>query len=534
MEEAERLPTGCDHGPGRVLADDTLSGLSCGNAAGADGKARLAEAGGEGGGPRDVFGRSPDGILGTDGTDRLTGLVRKDLQLFFSDRRSVILTFAVPLRLPRFFGSNLQRQRRTTRSRRDPDCHRPIATAARSERHRLGTAGRPSLATSTPPLDEARTAVQRGDVAVVAVVPPGFGERPAAAFLSQAEKPQIELLFDPSRGAELAMVRGMLTGHVMEAVGGEVFGGAQGRAIVDETLNQLDASAMPAQTRDTLRSLLQSVQRLNQQSLPTGGGRPAIAVPYRVKEDAVTGGANAQYNGYAHSFAGMGIQFLLFAAIELAMGILIERELGIWKRFRSAPLSRFTLLAARGASGTIITLLTLLVSFAFAMIVFGVKIHGSVIGFLTIAVACSIMAATFGLLVAALGKTGCGHAARGDLRGTDHGDARRCMGAVVHLPGLASADHGRDPRAVGRGRPRRDDLAGTRSRCGNRPNARAAGVCRPVCRLDAGQIPLGRNLNSLSESHSRKHVTAPQLHPEEEFRKSSELAVPKPALMAGR
>ena len=101
----------------------------------------------------------------------------------------------------------------------------------------------------------------------------------------------------------------------------------------------------------------------------------------------------------------MGIQFLLFAAIELGMGILLERELGIWKRFRSAPLSRFTLLAARGASGTVITLLTLVVSFAFAMIVFGVRIHGSVLGFAAIAVACSLMAATFGLLVAALGKT---------------------------------------------------------------------------------------------------------------------------------
>ena len=226
------------------------------------------------------------------------------------------------------------------------------------------------------------------------------------AFLSQGDKPQVDLLFDPSRGAELAMVRGVLTGHVMEAVGKEVFGGAQGRTIVDETLRQLDSSALPATTRDTLRTLLQSVQQLNQQSGQTGGGGgPAIAVPFRVKEDAVTGGANTQYNGYAHSFAGMGIQFLLFAAIELAMGILIERQLGIWKRFRSAPLSRFTLLAARGASGTIITLLTLLVSFAFAMIVFGVKIHGSVIGFAAIAIACSIMAATFGLLVAALGKT---------------------------------------------------------------------------------------------------------------------------------
>ena len=137
------------------------------------------------------------------------------------------------------------------------------------------------------------------------------------------------------------MVRGVLTGHVMEAVGKEVFGGVQGRSIVDETLRQLDSSGMPADSRETLRTLLLSVQRLNQQTDAAGGSAGGgLTVPYDVKEDAVVAGGNAQYNGYAHSFAGMGIQFLLFAAIDLGMGILIERELGIWKQFRSAPLSR--------------------------------------------------------------------------------------------------------------------------------------------------------------------------------------------------
>ena len=340
------------------------------------------------------------------GLTAFVALVRKDLQLFFSDRRSVILTFAVPIAIASFFGSIFRGSGDNAEPAKISIAIVDRDGSAISKAIVSGIHADKSLATSMPALDEARAAVQRGDVAVAVIVPPGFGDAAGRAFLSQGDKPQVDLLFDPSRGAELAMVRGVLTGHVMEAVGKEVFGGAQGRAIVDETLRQLDSSALPAGTRDTLRSLLQSVQQLNQQSAQTGGGGgPGIAVPFRVKEDAVTGGANTQYNGYAHSFAGMGIQFLLFAAIELAMGILIERQLGIWKRFRSAPLSRFTLLAARGASGTIITLLTLLVSFAFAMIVFGVKIHGSVIGFAAIAVACSIMAATFGLFVAALGKT---------------------------------------------------------------------------------------------------------------------------------
>jgi ABC-2 type transport system permease protein len=335
-------------------------------------------------------------------------LVGKDLQLFFSDRRAVILTFAVPIAIASFFGSIFGGG---SGEEREP-AKIPVAVvdsdgSAISKSIVSGIQGDKSLATSTPSLADARSAVQKGDIAVAVIIPPEFGNAAGRAFLTQGAKPQVGLLFDPSRRAELSMVRGILTGHVMEAVGKEVFNGAQGRALVNETLGQLDSLGVSPETRDSLRTLLQAAQRLNQQSDAAGGTTGgALTVPYVVKEDAVlAGGVNAQYNGYAHSFAGMGIQFLLFAAIELAMGILNERELGIWKRFRSAPLSRFTLLAARGASGTFITLLTLVVSFAFAMVVFGVRIHGSVLGFAAIAVACSINAATFGLLVAAIGKT---------------------------------------------------------------------------------------------------------------------------------
>lgn len=342
------------------------------------------------------------------GLGAFVALVRKDLQLFFSDRRAVILTFAVPIAIASFFGSIFG----GGGGNDSEPATIPIAVvdqdgSAISKAIVSGIQADKTLATSTPALVEARAAVQKGDVAVAVVIPPAFGNAAGRAFLTQGARPDVDLLFDPSRRAELAMVRGILTGHVMEAVGNEVFNGAQGRELVNETLGQLDSIGASPETRDSLRTLLQAVQRLNQQSDATGGvAAGGISVPYAVKEHAiVAGGVNALYNGYAHSFAGMGIQFLLFAAIELAMGILHERELGIWKRFRSAPLSRFTLLAARGASGTIITLLTLLVSFAFAMIVFRVRIHGSVLGFMAIAVACSIMAATFGLLVAALGKT---------------------------------------------------------------------------------------------------------------------------------
>jgi ABC-2 family transporter len=333
-------------------------------------------------------------------------LVRKDLQLFFGDRRAVILSFAIPIAIASFFGSIF----RGTGGDSEP-AKIPVAVVDRdgsaiSKAVVAGIQSDRNLAATMPSLDEARSSVQRGRTAVAAIIPPGFGAAAGRAFVARGERPQIEMLFDPSRAAELGMVRGMLTGHVMEAVGREVFNGAQGRALIDETLRTLDTSGMPAAQQEALRNLLQAVQRLNQQPGTGGALGGVLTVPYDVKESAVVaGGTNAKYNGYAHSFAGMGIQFLLFTAIELGMGILLERERGLWKRFRSAPLSRLMLLAARGTSGTILTLLMLIVSFAFAMVVFRVRIDGSLLGFALVAISCSIMAATFGLLVSALGKT---------------------------------------------------------------------------------------------------------------------------------
>ena len=48
---------------------------------------------------------------------------------------------------------------------------------------------------------------------------------------------------------------------------------------------------------------------------------------------------------------------------------------------------------------------SLLVSFAFAIAVLGVRIEGSVIGFAAVCLSCSLMAATLGVLVAALANS---------------------------------------------------------------------------------------------------------------------------------
>jgi ABC-2 type transport system permease protein len=334
----------------------------------------------------------------------LLALVRKDLQIFFTDRRAVILTLAIPIAIASFFGSLFSGPEEGGERARVAVAVVDQDGSGVSKRLLAALGADTALAVSRPPLAEARAGVQGGRLAVAVVIPAGFGAGAIQAFFTQGQHAELQLLTDPSRSAEGSMVRGLLTGHVMQAVIQESFTGPEGRRAINDNLQSLDSSGMPAHTRELLRQLLQSAQGLSQAQDTAGAAGPTMAAPFRISETPVIGNPLAKYNGYAHSFAGMGIQFALFAAIELAAGILLERERGLWKRLRSAPLSRTTLLLARGISGTLITLLTLLVGFAFARVVFKAPIE-NVPGFLAVTIASAVMAASFGLLVAALGHT---------------------------------------------------------------------------------------------------------------------------------
>jgi ABC-2 type transport system permease protein len=339
----------------------------------------------------------------------LLAMVRKDLQLFFSDRRSVIVSFVVPIAIASFFGAVFA----GSSGDREP-ARLDVAVvdqdgSAISKAVLAGAEADKNLRVTRPTEDAARQLVKKGKTAVAVIIPNGFGDAAGKAFFGDGEKPTLTLLHDPSRSIELAMVRGILTEHVMEAVSKEMFGGAQGRRLIEQTLPQVQSSSMPEDQKRLLLEMLGSVQKFyNRQpaaGTETNTAPRGITMPYTVHEEAMTSGSDVAYNGYAHSFAGMGIQFLLFAMANIGVEMLLERRRGLWSRMRSAPVSKLTLLSGKAVSGTIISLMILLVSFAFAMVVFKVKIQGSMFGFLGISVACAVMASTFGLLVAALGNS---------------------------------------------------------------------------------------------------------------------------------
>src|SRR5262249_25481428 len=144
-------------------------------------------------------------------------MVRKDLQLFFSDRRSVIMSFAVPILIASFFGSIFSGPSRDAEPAKisvivvDQDespISKGIVEGVRTDRN---------LKLTPAEVEQGRDSVRRGRTSVAVIVPRGFGDAAGRAFFSGRDKPQLEVLFDPSHATEVAMVRGILTEHVMQA-----------------------------------------------------------------------------------------------------------------------------------------------------------------------------------------------------------------------------------------------------------------------------------------------------------------------------
>jgi len=337
-------------------------------------------------------------------------LVRKDLVLYFSNRRSVIMSIIAPILIAAFFGGLFGGG-----ASRDANIPVAITDLDRSELSaRIVAAMRADSALTVSDATEADALAQvkAGALRASVTLPAGFGARAGRALFGGAEKPEIVLNYDPSQSMVLPLVRGLLAQHVMENVAQSMFSSAS--PLVQDIRDEVSKNAqLPAERRDELVAMFDSIARVQDRAASSAAGaasgaalnRPSFSVPFSTREVEASSQPETKYNSYSHSFAGMGVQFILLMGVDMAVGLLMMRRLGLWKRLRAAPLSRTKLLGSRIASTALIALIVFTVIYAVAFAFFKVRIEGSVIGFVAVLIAFALLTASFGLLVAALGKT---------------------------------------------------------------------------------------------------------------------------------
>jgi ABC-2 type transport system permease protein len=283
-------------------------------------------------------------------------LVRKDIALFLRDRRALVVSVLTPIVVAAFFGFLFG----GTGAGGNPISHMSVGItdlddSALTKAVVESLTQDESLSIQLLPEDQARQLVKSGKLRAAIVFPSGFETAATGALVGLGKMPDVNLFYDPSQSMVRPMVAGLLTQHIMQRISRPNF---------------------------------------------IGSSKPA---PFNLVNTAVTAGP--RYNSYAHSFAGMSIQFILFMGIDAGVTLLLMRQEGMWRRLRAAPLSRAVLLGSRVAGTALISMLILAVVYLAACLIFGVRIAGSVPGFVMVAIAFSLLASTTGLMISALGRS---------------------------------------------------------------------------------------------------------------------------------
>ena len=310
-------------------------------------------------------------------------LIRKDLILYFSNRRSLIMSIAAPIVIAAFFGSLFGPG--SDKPSRIPIALADLDASPLSKQVIAEMKSDSSLDVRELDPAAANTAVREGKVRAAIVLPAGFGVATPEAMLRGGAKPVVDVRYDPSQATGLAIVRGLFAQHAMQAIGKIAASGGAG---------------------------------------PAGG----FALPFETHATETTARGDQPYNSYAHSFAGMGVQFILFMGIEVGVGVLLARRLGLWKRLRAAPLSRTLLLGSHIASGALTALILLAIIYAAAIAIFHVRIDGSIIGFIGVAIAFALLTVELRPAHRRHRQDAGGDAWPGHLRDAGDGDARRAPG----------------------------------------------------------------------------------------------------------
>ena len=374
----------------------------------------------------------------------LVALVNKDLRVFVTDRYGLLLSYIAPIFLASFMavifgGAGPSKQNAIIIKIVDDD----QSITSREITDKIGA--EELLASEVLDLNAATAAVREGRAALAVVIPSGFGDTAADAMLGEGKAPELLFIHDPTRPSELSLARGLLTRIILETVAAEAMDPPEANhaAMGDDLLMPARLDVAPNDEAEFLGLVLGgpiteaatadrdefalafpglvdlfnpsprrgAAAHLDPQvepaSLPRPAKKAAFAVPYTSRDQSITGGgADGERAALAaHAFASMVVQFVLFSAVEWGVCLLNERKKGLWKRLRSAPVSRFTLLLAKAIGCAIMSLSIIAVVLTFGSICFGYSVRGNLLALSLLALAFAAMASTLGLFIAAVGRS---------------------------------------------------------------------------------------------------------------------------------
>lgn len=342
----------------------------------------------------------------------LLWMIRKELAVFFSDVKGAAMLIVVPLVLGVMMGLIFNPSEGPS----------PLDVVVVNEDGGPEVAdlitrldAEPSLEVTQMSAEEARAKVAGGGIGVALRIPAGSGAhlKPAALFAG-GEKGSLTMWVDPSRQVEAGIVQGLLTKTMMESLFSRVGEPSTQRQMFSDLKQSLGEGAAE---RPALAQFLDQGMAFSDENEaragnapagdpPTGGGGMSLEPPLTVStEPVVAAGPTAGFSSHAHTFAGMLMQFLLFAASGHAKTLFAERASGTLDRLRMTAASKTQILLGTALALSVVCLIATVVVFGVGALLFEVPFRSGLLAFSAVAVGQALFVGSFALLLAGLANS---------------------------------------------------------------------------------------------------------------------------------
>ena len=309
-------------------------------------------------------------------------LAIKDVRLLLADKLGMFFVFVFPLGMALLLGSVSTPSRRHVRlavAVVDED----QTKASRAFRDALERLGEVEIAEATR--SNAIDLVRRGRRVAAVIIPRGFSDQ-AVPFAS--DPAVVELVFDPARGAESAMLRGMLMEAAAKVAQRQWQNPDRMRQFLARTRRQVERAGTEGQQPhaallrlfDALDDTFDAMQALNQRTGSSAAARLDADRFLGVRIRSVDVSRFVVPSRRAHdqpkprspwdiSFPSAMAWAMLAATAGFAVSLVQERRAGTLLRLRAAPIGTLHILAGKGAACFVTVLTVTAMLFAIGLIV---------------------------------------------------------------------------------------------------------------------------------------------------------------------
>lgn len=307
----------------------------------------------------------------------------KDIQIFFSDKRAVLLTLLLPIGLITLFAlafggivsSGDEGGNPITVLCSDND-QSPISRDIISALDSIA-----GLHIVMQNKADALVAIKKGDEIAALVIDSGL----TTALHAGTDLP-LTLYFDQSREMEVGILQNLLISR-LSAIKGNI----DAQKGVDRVMEKL-FSQLPSEMQDSVRRELTA--GLEEESKPE----------QIVRMSGVVGDEESNW-GLIQAVAGTAIMMLLFSVGAIGKSMLEEKESGVLKKLLQSPIHPYAILFGKMLTGVIMGIFQLTVMFLYAWLVLGLDILIDIPALIFMIIATSLACAAFGVLLASIVTT---------------------------------------------------------------------------------------------------------------------------------